>query len=80
MSDWYFGQYGNRSEPIGRHRSGEADWEYHVAIHDDAFDESRRAWVVKGRPDFRLAVSVLFPPTDLRMVTERVKRFNAAAK
>jgi hypothetical protein len=78
-NDWYFGQFGSTSGHIARHgpRHGHGDWEYHVAITDDAFNEATKRWRQRGQPDFRFSVSVLFPRSDIPEVTAMLVKHNA---
>lgn len=79
MNDWYFGMFGDHSEHVRRGALGGGDWEYHVAVSDAAFDESRTKWRRRGSPDFRFSLSVLFPRSDLPTVLVRMREFNLAS-
>ena len=68
---WGFGTFGERSEPLrGGVRPTDA-WEYHITVSDDSYDNAAGRVVSKG-PNFAMAVSVLFPRSDLTTVVDRL--------
>ncbi len=68
---WYFGEFARTSKPLspddpGSPNKAKGAWEYHVTVMDYG-DET---------PDFRMAVSVLFPRRDLKTVLARMQEWN----
>jgi hypothetical protein len=66
---WYFGDFEPRSSPLPgslvdpEHPAG---WEFHLSVYNDGLFRG------ENRPDFRIAINVLFPRKDLKRDAERV--------
>jgi hypothetical protein len=78
VNGWGFGHLGETSEPIMGHlapadylRVRPGAWEYHLTAGDAVYDNSSRT-ALEGISSFAFSISILFPPSDLAVVTEAI--------